>query len=308
MAEVSISQSRGCLANNLVRVEWDKGCWAIQWPQYQAHLAEAATAIALDNKVKTLALADWQCKLEAVKLNDALGESAALSAIFTRDDLEVTVVARIVPTQSSVMFTAQVRNLGNASITTTDFRALHEGTRLDLGELAEGKEAVAIYVDSGSQGGTHIARLVDAQTCYGIRAAYNPVSDLGFVCAYTSFAHDNSVTLAPVGRSLRLEVRTFTGAGIPPGATHSYDRLLIGCRRSPCEALESYADVVKAVNDPPIPEEIPIGWISWYGYRLEMTEDIVLQNAEVLARHFRKYGLKVVQLDHGWQYQDICGV
>ena len=38
-----------------------------------------------------------------------------------------------------------------------------------------------------------------------------------------------------------------------------------------------------------------------------MTEEIVLANAAVAARHFKPLGLDIMQLDHGWQRGDITG-
>ena len=38
-----------------------------------------------------------------------------------------------------------------------------------------------------------------------------------------------------------------------------------------------------------------------------MTEELVLANAAVAARHFRPLGLDLIQLDHGWQRGDVTG-
>jgi hypothetical protein len=40
---------------------------------------------------------------------------------------------------------------------------------------------------------------------------------------------------------------------------------------------------------------------------MSMTEEKVLANAEVAARHFKPLGLEIMQLDHGWQRGDITG-
>ncbi len=40
---------------------------------------------------------------------------------------------------------------------------------------------------------------------------------------------------------------------------------------------------------------------------MAMTEDLVLANAAVAARHFKPLGMDIIQLDHGWQVGDITG-
>jgi len=127
------------------------------------------------------------------------------------------------------------------------------------------------------------------------------------VCAFLSFEHDNAVTVAPGEGAIALDAVTSTPIELAPGASHDFDPLLLDVRPNPYEALERYADAVCAQVNPPIPDEMPCGWISWYGYRLTMTEDTILENAAVIARHFRKFGVTIIQPDHGWQDRDICG-
>ncbi len=309
MPPVTIESGRGTVEGEHVHVCWEKDRWTIRWPHHpDAGIHEAFTQITINGTSQTLTTPEWSSAVKAIRVHDALGERRALEVVYTKADVQVVLVASLTPGQSSVILAAQVRNLGEATLELTDFSIFQAAGGLRLGALGDGQEAPAVYVDSGSQAGTHIARLVDTQVCSGICAAYNPVSDLGFVCAYVSFEHDNTITIGPADGSLDLAAKTSTPIKMGPGVRHAYDALLIDCRRSPFEALERYADVVNAVNDPPIPEQLAVGWISWYCYRLTMTEDIVLQNAEVIARHFHKYGVKLVQLDHGWQYKDICGV
>jgi Melibiase len=48
-------------------------------------------------------------------------------------------------------------------------------------------------------------------------------------------------------------------------------------------------------------------WCSWYAHRLAVSEDLILANAAVAAKHFGPLGLDIMQVDHGWQRADITG-
>ncbi|NDK14710.1 MAG: hypothetical protein GW911_21975 [Armatimonadetes bacterium] len=72
-------------------------------------------------------------------------------------------------------------------------------------------------------------------------------------------------------------------------------------------ALEQWADTVMAVNDLQPPKFRPCGYNSWYSYRLEISEDLLLQNARIMKERWAPLGLEYVQIDHGWQYKEVVG-
>ena len=310
MQPVSVTEGRGRLIGEFVEMRWEEDHFTIKWPGLEkADMHDAIVQVTANGEIQNVAGPQWSRRVRSRALDDELGEGPGLEITCDRADLlEVRVLARLTRDGSGVVFSAQVRNLSPQPVKLERLELLHTDSGLRLGRLGSGDEAPTVYVDSGSQGGTHITRLEKPLACRGICAVYNPVSDLGFTCAYLSFEHDNSVTIAPTDGSITLQATTSTPVELAPGETHGFDGLLVDCRRCPFEGLESYADAVKAVVKPPVPDRLPMGWISWYAYRLTMTEDIVLQNAEVIARHFLKYGVKLIQLDHGWQHRDICGV
>ena len=47
--------------------------------------------------------------------------------------------------------------------------------------------------------------------------------------------------------------------------------------------------------------EPPFGWCSFYYYGSEITPTEILENAKFLSKYFKKYGLKYIQIDVGWQ-------
>lgn len=277
------------------------------WPGQGASLVAPGPTLTTDGVAIALPAEGWSAQVRRATVDDALGAGEALVVAWERPGLaRVTRVVRVGLDGSQIVITTSVSCLAEQAITVTDLQPLGAG-RLTLGEIRDGDATPTVYVDSGSQGGTHIARLDESRSCAGICAVYNPVTDRSFVAANLAFEHDDSVAVAPAEGAIGLTARTSTAIAIAPGETHEFDPLLLDCRTNPFEALERYGDAVRTHVNPPIPEELPCGWISWYGYRLTMTEDTIIENAEVIAEHLRKYGVRVIQPDHGWQDRDICG-
>jgi hypothetical protein len=296
------------VANDHVRVDSREGRWFVEWLDVPATLAGLTTTVTVGGATETTDAAGWTNSARSVKLSDRLGDSDGIEMVCRREDgLEVTAIARTLADQPAAVFTVRVRNGSAKSVTVENIRLLSTDGGLSPGACADPGQDLSVYVDSGSQGGTRAAPLGDGQNCAGICAIHNRVADLGFVCAFLSFEHDNVVTVSPGDDGVSLSARTTTPVELSPGAAHDCDPVLVSCYANPFEALERYADAVRDLNLPPIPERTPMGWISWYCYRLTMTEDTVLENADVIARHFRKYGVNLIQLDHGWQDRDICG-
>lgn len=305
MDTVELTRDGARLHSAGVDVRWSAGQWSIRWPgRRQATLQGGAVTLTLDGTQQTIAPPEWTCDVRSAKLRDALGSATGLEVTSEREGLRVIQRVRLVPGQSSVLVTTSVTNDGEAAMGLGGIGIL-AAEQVTLG--ASGPDEPVVYVDSGGQGGTHMAALGKGQTTAGICAVHNPNSRLSLVCAFVSFEHDNQVLVAPVEAGMALTARTTAPLTLQPGEEHTFDPILIDCRRSPHEALEEYATVVNRIVQPPIPDEMPMGWLSWYSYRLVMTEDIVLANADVVARHFRKYGVSMIHPDHGWQYKDICG-
>jgi len=97
------------------------------------------------------------------------------------------------------------------------------------------------------------------------------------------------------------------GYALAPGANYTSEDLLVGRFAGGLEALAAYAEASAALRNISVGnKELPSGWISWYGYRLEITEDKVLQNARIIADRFLPYGMDVIQPDYGWQKDYMC--
>ncbi len=278
-----------------ISFEPDAPGFAVAWPDAGASLSAPGPRLTIDGAAQPPAAAQWARDGDAARAILDFGDLARLELVLRpgADATQISVAARVSSQASAPITVGDLHPLGDA--------------RLSPGVLGEGAAAPTVYVDSGGQGGTHVARLDAARTCRGICAVWNPAAELSAVCAFLSFEHDNAVTVAPAEGSIALDAMASTPIELAPGESHDFDPLLIDVRPNPYEALERYADAVRVFVNPPIPDELPCGWISWYGYRLTMTEDTVLADAEVIARHFLKCGVTIIQPDHGWQDRDICG-
>lgn len=308
MQKTTVTDGRASLVCGGVEVHWEDGRLTVNWPERGAAVQCLPPHIAVDGEALEVAAPRWVTELRAADLSDDLGGGQGFEVTLRLPDLvELVLLVRATAEPTTVVMHSSARCLSPEPITVQHWEPLRTEAGLDLGPVEAGELVPTVYADSGGQGGTHIARLEGAVGCRGICAVYNPPADTSLVCAWLCFEHDNTATVKPGEAGLGLVAATTSAIEVAPGEEHSFDPLLLDCRRSPLEALERYADAVKAWVQPPIPDEMPMGWISWYGYRLTMTEENVLANAEVVARHFRKYGLTVIQPDHGWQYRDICG-
>ncbi|HEY5913019.1 MAG TPA: glycoside hydrolase family 36 protein [Verrucomicrobiae bacterium] len=99
----------------------------------------------------------------------------------------------------------------------------------------------------------------------------------------------------------------FIGRRLRAGETVELNRLYIAAEEDAFRAMEVFGEAMARCSAQPV-RTGPTGlWCSWYAHRMGMTEEKVLANAEVAARHFRPVGLEIMQLDHGWQRGDITG-
>lgn len=99
----------------------------------------------------------------------------------------------------------------------------------------------------------------------------------------------------------------FLGRKLPAGATLELDTVYLSAHQDVYEALEQYGDTVAAASRLPVRKGPTSLWCSWYAHRMAMTEELVLANAAVAAKHFKPLGMEIIQLDHGWQRGDITG-
>ena len=100
----------------------------------------------------------------------------------------------------------------------------------------------------------------------------------------------------------------FDGGDYPvaPGETLALGDFVVEAGRDPQALLDAHGDRIKARNQFAAPPPPLANWCSWYPYRLGVSEKNVLANARAArARHLDQLGLKYLQLDLGWEKDNI---
>lgn len=89
--------------------------------------------------------------------------------------------------------------------------------------------------------------------------------------------------------------------------TVELNRVYLAAGNDPYQLLEDYGDAMVKFSSLPARTGPTSLWCSWYAHRMEVSEDKVLANAEVAAKHFAPLGFEIMQIDHGWQRGDVTG-
>ena len=91
------------------------------------------------------------------------------------------------------------------------------------------------------------------------------------------------------------------------GETIALEEMVIMLGDEPLALLDRYGDQAAERNSAVVPAEIPVSWCSWYPYRLGVTEERVMDNAVVAADRLKPLGLSIMEVDLGWERQQLPG-
>ena len=126
----------------------------------------------------------------------------------------------------------------------------------------------------------------------------------GLVCGFAEnktglgqiiLSKDNSGDLSLYTESVFSE-----GTELNPGQAISSGKFVISISDDPYKALEDFAGLMGKLNSART-GSIVNGWCSWfYTYDL-ITEEEVIRNSEFISGNLKKFGLKYVQIDEGYQ-------
>jgi len=145
----------------------------------------------------------------------------------------------------------------------------------------------------------------------GINALYNPENGAALIVSFLTFNRSVSnvawLYQAKKGFSRGWAGSDFAGFRLQPGESISSEKLFLGFYSSPFTGLEEYAGQAAKEMKVKLPAIPPMGWCSWYAYRLKITEEIALANAKLIKKRFPGYNFSYVEPDHGWQYRNACG-
>lgn len=83
------------------------------------------------------------------------------------------------------------------------------------------------------------------------------------------------------------------------------EAVLLSAAPDPWGLLTAYGDAVKERHKPQFPQTPPVSWCSWYPYRLGVTEERVLENARIAAQRLKPLGLSIMEVDLGWEKDQL---
>jgi hypothetical protein len=130
---------------------------------------------------------------------------------------------------------------------------------------------------------------------------------IGFLTARAARPNLEAVWRVKDGGVRLLAHQPLLGRKLGPGETLELDTVYVAAEEDPFRTLEGYSDAVASFAAAPIRNKPTSLWCSWYAHRMNMSEDLVLANAAVAAKHLKPLGLEIMQLDHGWQRGDVTG-
>ena len=145
----------------------------------------------------------------------------------------------------------------------------------------------------------------------GMSLLHFPEENVNLILGFLK--HDVHASFIEVGyrRSCARIVRLWAGLEhikyLKPKENLSFGPLLIAINKDPFYLFDNYVREVKKAMQVRLPQRIPSGWISWYGYRLKMSQENVLENARIMAKCFVPFGANLCQLDLGWNKGDRPG-
>ena len=135
--------------------------------------------------------------------------------------------------------------------------------------------------------------------------AYNPKDRFALLIGFLTFDRwmgRVTTRTSPDGRDVQISIG-FDACDVllQPGEQVKLEDVVLMTGSDPWALLESYADLVKEkYSIEPLPES-PVSWCSWYPYRLGVTENLLLQNADIARERLKPFGFRYVEADLGWE-------
>ncbi|MCC7261525.1 MAG: alpha-galactosidase [Candidatus Latescibacteria bacterium] len=90
---------------------------------------------------------------------------------------------------------------------------------------------------------------------------------------------------------------------LAPGQELALEEVLLLAGPDPWQLLIDYAEEVRRRHHPRLLPDPPVSWCSWYPYRLSVSQERVVANAQVGARRLKPLGLEIIEVDLGWERQ-----
>jgi len=148
-------------------------------------------------------------------------------------------------------------------------------------------------------------RRVAAHSSDFVSAIYDRAARMAFLAGFESSERWlGRIAMGPAGESggCRWHIG-FDGGDllVSAGETIEFEPIVLLAGSDPWRLLEQYAEMVCQRHPVQLPPTPPVSWCSWYPYRLGVTEDRVLEDARIAAQRIGPLGLRIMELDLGWQ-------
>ena len=104
---------------------------------------------------------------------------------------------------------------------------------------------------------------------------------------------------SPDGLNLTVTSKLHPQFELPSRAAVESGRIMFHPANNPFSALEQYASTYAKAGQVKL-NPIINGWNSWFYTYRDISEDEVVRNAEFVAKHLKRYGMNVVQIDDGF--------
>ncbi len=100
----------------------------------------------------------------------------------------------------------------------------------------------------------------------------------------------------------------FAGYELAPGEKIQTEDIMIGSFENPYDGIEEWATLCEERRKVEVwPKRPPMGWLSWYGYRLEQNEIDTLRTADLLRDKLAGLDFEYIQLDLGYFKDNLPG-
>lgn len=284
-----------------------------EWPGF--HLGGLCPALRVNG-------ADVGCTGNAVVTRHAAGFSVAWAVGPCRLEMRADAQA-----DGSTVLTSTLVNTGNTELLLEDVALLQAAG--EFGSVAFGNDPTRIRL---LEQGNYWGRVRPLASTSAPQVAVSAAEPGGAPLPQERASDLVSVVYDPVARQAllvgflaserwlgRIQVRAnsagsvsrwclgFDGGAlrVAPGERLPLEPVLILSGNDPWGLLLQYADAVSQRHHPPVPAEPVVSWCSWYPYRLGVTEERILAEAHIAAARLKALGLKIMEVDLGWESQNL---